>query len=35
MEADDALTDDEKKKGLLLPCQARPLTRVCRVRYID
>ena len=35
MDATDALTEDEKKNGLILTCQARPLTRVCSVRYVD
>jgi 3-ketosteroid 9alpha-monooxygenase subunit B len=33
MEADDALTEDEKKRGMVLTCQARPRTSVCSVEY--
>jgi 3-ketosteroid 9alpha-monooxygenase subunit B len=33
MAADDALTEDEKKRGLVLTCQARPRTAVCAVEY--
>jgi 3-ketosteroid 9alpha-monooxygenase subunit B len=33
MAATDALTEEEKRRGLILTCQARPLTSVCKVRY--
>ena len=33
MAATDALTEAEKSRGLILTCQARPLTSRCRVRY--
>jgi 3-ketosteroid 9alpha-monooxygenase subunit B len=33
MAATDALTEEEKRRGLILTCQARPLTSRCRVRY--
>jgi 3-ketosteroid 9alpha-monooxygenase subunit B len=33
MAADDALTEEEKRRGLILTCQARPLTSRCKVRY--
>jgi 3-ketosteroid 9alpha-monooxygenase subunit B len=33
MAASDALTEEEKKRGLILTCQARPLTSQCKVRY--
>ena len=35
MDADDALTADEKKKGLILTCQSRPQTRRCSIVYVD
>jgi 3-ketosteroid 9alpha-monooxygenase subunit B len=35
MAADDALTDAEKKKGMILACQSRPLTRRCSFRFVD
>ena len=33
MAASDALTEEEKRRGLILTCQARPLTASCKVRY--
>jgi 3-ketosteroid 9alpha-monooxygenase subunit B len=33
MAASDALTEEEKRRGLILTCQARPLTSRCKVRY--
>ncbi len=35
MAADDALTPEAKKKGLILACQARPTTRACRIRFTE
>jgi 3-ketosteroid 9alpha-monooxygenase subunit B len=35
MAACDALTEEEKRRGLILTCQARPLTRAIKVRYED
>lgn len=35
MAADDALTPDAKRKGLILACQARPTTRACRIRFVE
>ncbi len=35
MAATDALTEEEKRRGLILTCQARPLTSRCKVRYED
>jgi 3-ketosteroid 9alpha-monooxygenase subunit B len=35
MAADDALTDAEKKKGMILACQSRPLTNQCAFRFCD
>jgi 3-ketosteroid 9alpha-monooxygenase subunit B len=35
MAADDALTDAEKKKGMILACQSRPLTTRCAFRFCD
>jgi 3-ketosteroid 9alpha-monooxygenase subunit B len=35
MAADDALTAEEKARGLVLTCQARPRTRECAVEYLD
>jgi len=35
MAADDALSAEEKRRGLILTCQARPLTSRCKVRYED
>jgi 3-ketosteroid 9alpha-monooxygenase subunit B len=35
MAADDALTDGEKKKGMILACQSRPLTTRCAFRFCD
>lgn len=33
MDADDALSNEEKKRGLILTCQSRPTTATCRVKY--
>ncbi|HEY2514396.1 MAG TPA: ferredoxin--NADP reductase [Polyangiaceae bacterium] len=35
MAADDALTAEDKKRGLILTCQARPCTGECAVEYLD
>jgi hypothetical protein len=35
MDADDALSADEKKRGVILTCQSHPKTRRVAVRYID
>ena len=35
MAADDALTADEKRRGLVLTCQARPRSGRCAVEYPD
>ena len=35
MDAEDALTEAAKKKGLVLACQARPMTRACSIRFVD
>ena len=35
MAADDALTPEAKKKGLILACQARPTTKACRIRFVE
>ena len=35
MDAEDALTEAAKKKGLVLACQARPTTQVCSIRFVD
>lgn len=35
MAADDALTPDAKKKGLILACQARPTTKRCKIRFVE
>jgi 3-ketosteroid 9alpha-monooxygenase subunit B len=35
MAADDALTAEEKKRGMILACQSRPLTRRCAFRFVD
>jgi 3-ketosteroid 9alpha-monooxygenase subunit B len=35
MDADDALTPDEKRRGMILACQSRPLTRRCAFRFAD
>jgi 3-ketosteroid 9alpha-monooxygenase subunit B len=35
MAADDALTTEEKKKGMILACQSRPTTTRCAFRFLD
>ncbi len=35
MDADDALGDDEKRRGMILACQARPVTARCAFRFVD
>ena len=35
MRANDVLTDKEVAQGLILTCQARPVTSTCEVRYED
>lgn len=35
MAADDALSSEEKKKGMILACQSRPVTRRCAFRFAD
>jgi 3-ketosteroid 9alpha-monooxygenase subunit B len=35
MDADDALTSAEKKRGVVLACQSRPLPQKCHIRFID
>ncbi len=35
MQEDDALTAEEKKKGYVLACQARPTSRKCTIRFLD
>jgi 3-ketosteroid 9alpha-monooxygenase subunit B len=35
MDADDALTPDEKRRGMILACQSRPVTKRCGFRFID
>jgi 3-ketosteroid 9alpha-monooxygenase subunit B len=35
MAADDALTPDDKKRGLILTCQARPCSGECAFEYLD
>jgi hypothetical protein len=35
MAADDALTAEEKRRGLVLTCQARPRSGRCAVEYPD
>ena len=35
MAADDALTAEEKRRGLVLTCQARPCSSRCAVEYLD
>ena len=32
---DQALSDDEKKKGYILCCQSRPTTRTCAIKFVD
>ena len=35
MTEDEALTADEKKKGYVLTCQARPTSRSCSIKFLD
>jgi 3-ketosteroid 9alpha-monooxygenase subunit B len=35
MSEDEALTADEKKKGYVLTCQARPTSRSCSIKFLD
>ena len=35
MEADDALTPEEKARGFVLTCQAKPRTAECAVEYLE
>jgi 3-ketosteroid 9alpha-monooxygenase subunit B len=35
MAADDALTAEEKRRGMILACQSRPLTRRCAFRFVE
>lgn len=35
MQEDDALTAEEKKKGYVLACQAKPTSRTCTIRFLD
>jgi 3-ketosteroid 9alpha-monooxygenase subunit B len=35
MDAGDALSGDEKRRGMILTCQSRPLTRRCAFRFVD
>jgi 3-ketosteroid 9alpha-monooxygenase subunit B len=35
MAADDALSNEEKKRGMILACQSRPVTRRCAFRFAD
>jgi 3-ketosteroid 9alpha-monooxygenase subunit B len=35
MTEDEALTADEKKKGYILTCQARPTSRSCSIKFLD
>jgi 3-ketosteroid 9alpha-monooxygenase subunit B len=35
MDADDALTPEEKARGFVLTCQAKPRTRECAVEYLE
>jgi 3-ketosteroid 9alpha-monooxygenase subunit B len=35
MAADDALSDEEKRRGMILACQSRPLTKRCAFRFVD
>lgn len=34
MAADDALSAEEKRKGMILACQSRPLTKRCAFRFV-
>jgi len=35
MAADDALTAQEKRRGMILACQSRPVTARCSFRFVD
>jgi 3-ketosteroid 9alpha-monooxygenase subunit B len=35
MAADDALSEAEKRRGMILPCQSRPVTARCTFRFVD
>ena len=35
MAADDALSSEEKKKGMILACQSTPTTGRCAFRFLD
>lgn len=35
MTADDALTTEEKRRGMILACQSRPITARCSFRFVD
>jgi 3-ketosteroid 9alpha-monooxygenase subunit B len=35
MDADDALSSEEKRRGVVLACQARPVTAGCSFRFVD
>jgi len=35
MAADDALSSEEKRRGMILACQSRPVTRLCVFRFAD
>jgi len=35
MAADDALSSEEKKKGMILACQSKPTTTRCAFRFVD
>jgi 3-ketosteroid 9alpha-monooxygenase subunit B len=35
MAADDALSAEEKRRGMILACQSRPVTRRCAFRFAD
>ena len=35
MAADDALSIEEKRRGMILACQSRPVTRKCAFRFVD
>jgi hypothetical protein len=34
MAADDALSAEEKRRGMILACQSRPLTKRCTFRFV-
>jgi 3-ketosteroid 9alpha-monooxygenase subunit B len=35
MDADDALTPDAKKRGLILACQSRPTSKRCSIKFVE